>query len=204
MVVAVVDYGAGNITSVVQALEHCGAGARVAGCAGALTEADAIVIPGVGHFGRTRSIDDEMRSAIHAAAGRGVPTLGICLGMQFLFEGSEEAPGLRGLGLFPGVCTHLRAVSSELKVPHVGWNTLDGLNGRSRLLAQVPTRPWLYFTHTFAAPVIADTTAVTSHGGTFSSVVERGGLAGVQAHAEKSGATGLRLLANFLAGARRG
>ncbi len=137
------------------------------------------------------------RSGRRSRAGR--PLLGICLGLQWLFDGSEEAPELPGLGVFGGRCF---ALSGDVKVPHVGWNTLDSTRRSSRLLDGLPREAFAYFTHSFAAPVVAETTAVTKHGVRFASVVERGRVAAVQFHPEKSGTTGLRLLANFLAMAK--
>jgi glutamine amidotransferase len=138
---------------------------------------------------------------VREAIGRGVPLLGICLGLQWLFDGSEEAPGIPGLGLMTGRCFRL---TGAVKVPHVGWNTLDRTGRPSRLLDGVPASASAYFTHSFAAPVGDDAVATTTHGTPFASVVERGRTFGVQFHPEKSGTTGLRILANFLAIVRAG
>jgi glutamine amidotransferase len=199
MTMAVLDYGAGNVTSVIKALSVVGASPRVATSGSDLLAADSIVVPGVGHFGATRSIDEAARAAVVAAIDRGVPVLGICLGLHWLFDGSDEAPDAAGLGVFSGRCFALAARPERAaKVPHVGWNTLD-LNSRSgRILDGLPPGSTAYFTHSYAAPVVADTSATTAHGSVFSSVVERGRVAGVQFHPEKSGTTGLRVLANFL------
>jgi glutamine amidotransferase len=163
------------------------AAADLAGAAG-------IVIPGVGHFGATRAIDASWRSAILAAVDRGVPLLGICLGMQFLFEGSEEAPGIAGLGLLRGRCELL---PSSVKVPHAGWNTLKLTRG-STLLESVPDGAYVYFTHSFAAPLTPDAIAVAEHGTAFAAAVERGRVSGVQFHPEKSSDAGLRILRSFV------
>ena len=201
MDVVLLDYGAGNLASVVKALTATGATPRVAAAPADLTSAAAIVIPGVGHFEATTAIDGARLAAIRRALDRGVPLLGICLGLQLLFEGSDEAPHVSGLGILPGRCFHL-GVGGSLKVPHVGWNSLDRTDRPSRLLDGIPTGATAYFTHSFAAPVVAETSATTTHGAAFSSVVERGLVFGAQFHPEKSGGTGLRVLANFLGIAR--
>src|SRR5262249_35268962 len=157
--------------------------------------AEAIVVPGVGHFGATRDIDALLRGAIAAAIDRGRPVLGVCLGLQFLFEGSEEAPDLRGLGVFPGRCVLLQG---RVKVPHVGWNTIARRRD-STLLTGVGDAAYVYFTHSYAAPAAEDCIAASTHGSTFAAVVERGRVFGVQFHPEKSGEDGLRILRNFVA-----
>jgi glutamine amidotransferase len=199
MMTALVDYGAGNLTSVVKALDACGTDVRIVSSAGSLHDAGAIVIPGVGHFSRTATLDHTWRDAIRARLGAGVPVLGICLGMQWLFEGSEESPDLAGFGAFAGRCQRL---DGPVKVPHVGWNSLELTGRASRLLAGVPPGAYAYFSHTFAVPIADETVATTTHGGRFSSVVERDGITGAQCHPEKSAETGLKMLANFLAMAR--
>lgn len=199
MITALVDYGAGNLTSVVKALDACGTEVRIAASAAGLSDAGAIVIPGVGHFGRTATLDVTWRDAIRARLGAGVPVLGICLGMQWLFEGSDESPALAGFGAFAGRC---RRIDGAVKVPHVGWNTLDLTGRASRLLTGVPEGAYAYFSHTFAVPMANETVATTTHGERFTSVVERDGIAGAQFHPEKSADTGLKMLANFLAMAR--
>ena len=199
MIVAIVDYGAGNLASVRRALAVCGATPVLASSPDALDTAEAIVVPGVGHFQATRPLDDRWRHALHARLAASVPLLGICLGMQWLFEGSEEAPELRGLGLFPGRCFRL---SGDVKVPHVGWNSVEPARP-SRLLAGLGRDACAYFTHSFAAPTVEWATAITTHGVPFASAVERGVVFGAQFHPEKSGPIGLRLLGNFLDVARK-
>lgn len=199
MTVALVDYRAGNLTSVAKGLTASGATVRIAQSPTELQDASAIVIPGVGHFSATRALDARWREALLHAIDAGRPLLGICLGLQWLFEGSDEMPDQPGLGVFPGRCFELRG---DVKVPHVGWNTLARTAQPSRLLDGLPADASAYFTHSFAAPLAPETSATTTHGMEFASVVERGRVAGVQFHPEKSGATGLRLLANFLAIAR--
>jgi imidazole glycerol-phosphate synthase subunit HisH len=196
MTLALIDYGAGNLTSVIKGLQAVGAEVRVVDSVAGIDGHHALVIPGVGNFGVTSSLDAAWQGAIGAAIDRGVPVLGICLGLQWFFEGSDEAPGQAGLGLMPGRCFRL---SGPVKVPHVGWNTLDVSERSSRLLAGLPPDSSAYFTHSYAAPVGPDTVAVTTHGVPFAAAIERGRTFGVQFHPEKSGRTGLRVLENFLA-----
>ncbi len=193
-VVALVDYGAGNLASVRKALAHLGAAVRDARTPADLDGAAAILVPGVGHFQATVALDEPWRRAVGALVANGVPLVGICLGMQWLFEGSAEAPEVPGLGLLPGRAARL---DGDVKVPHVGWNAL-AIARTSWLLAGVPDGAQAYFTHSYAAPVTADCAATTTHGVTFASAVERNGVAGVQFHPEKSGDAGLRILRNFL------
>jgi glutamine amidotransferase len=197
MRVTVIDYKAGNLTSVLKALRHLGAEAIVTdGDLAPIESAERIVLPGVGHFAATERLDATgLTPAIRAAIARGVPFLGICVGMQWLFAGSSEAPEQPGLGHFAESCAHFS--ESTEKVPHVGWNSLD-VRPRSRLLAGVEPGEYVYFTHSYKAPVTADTAAVTQYIEPFAAAVERGNVMGVQFHPEKSGATGLKILGNFL------
>jgi len=191
-VIALIDYRAGNLTSVKKALAAIGADVCVPDAPGGLAAADGIIVPGVGHFGATRALDQPWIDAILTRVRQGRPLFGICLGMQWLFEGSEEAPELAGLGLLPGRCYRLgsnsnrRSTSSnqQLKVPHVGWNSL-AIRREGGLLDGVPTGSQVYFTHSY-------------HGDTFAAVVQRGHIGGVQFHPEKSGEVGLRILRNFV------
>jgi glutamine amidotransferase len=192
-VIALLDYGAGNLTSVRKAFAALGAEISTPSTPEDLAGAAGIVVPGVGHFDRTSAIDAAWRSAIAARVADGVPLLGICLGLQWLFAGSAEAPDLKGLEVFEPSCTLLRAP----KVPHVGWNSLH-FPRPSRLMAGVPDRAQVYFTHSYAAPLVADTVAVTNYGAPFSAAVERDTIAAVQFHPEKSGDVGLRILRNWL------
>lgn len=196
--VALIDYGAGNLTSVRKALSAVGARFSTPDAPAALDNADGIVVPGVGHFGATASLSEPWRASIRAALGRGVPLLGICLGLQWLFESSDEAPGARGLAVIGGSCRKLPAV---VKVPHVGWNALEIVRP-SRLLEGIAEGTQVYFTHAYAAPLAPQTVASTTHGIAFSAAVEAGRIFGVQFHPEKSGDAGLRVLRNFLALAR--
>jgi len=155
------------------------------------------VLPGVGHFAATERLDATgLTPAIRAAIVRGVPFLGICVGMQWLYSGSTEAPRQPGFGHFAEGCTRFPEASE--KVPHVGWNSLDVRVG-SRLLAGVEPREFVYFTHSYKAPVTTGTAAVTDYIEPFAAAVERANVMGVQFHPEKSGATGLKVLRNFLA-----
>jgi glutamine amidotransferase len=194
--VAIVNYGAGNLTSVRQAVVAAGGSARLAASPDQVAAAALLVIPGVGHFEVAASaLDTGWQRAIHAHLDRGGLLLGICLGMQWLFEGSDEAPGARGLGAFRGRCARL---DGPVKVPHVGWNTLDVARDPSRLLRGVAPGAFVYFTHTYAAPPGPDTVATTTHGLRFSSAVESGRVFGTQFHPEKSGDVGLALLRNVI------
>ena len=197
MRVTVIDYKAGNLTSVLKTLRHLGAEPVVTDGDLSLVEAaERIVLPGVGHFAATERLDRAgLTGAIRAAIARGVPFLGICVGMQWLYAGSTEAPQQAGLECFAESCTRF-AESSE-KVPHVGWNSLD-VRAESRLLKGVEPGEFVYFTHSYKGPVTADTAAVTHYIEPFAATVERGNVMGVQFHPEKSGATGLKILRNFL------
>lgn len=196
------DYGAGNLASVRKGLAAAGAEVFVPRVPGDLTQASGVVVPGVGHFAATAALDEGWRAAVLDGVSAGRPLLGICLGMQWLFEGSDEAPGVPGLGLLAGICFRLE-VDRPLKVPHVGWNRLLATRA-SRLLDGVADGAYAYFTHAYAAPVTLDAVARAEHGRTFGAAVERGRVVGAQFHPEKSGTAGVRMLENFvrLAGAR--
>jgi len=197
MRVTVIDYKAGNLTSVLKALRHLGAEPVVTdGDLKLVESAERIVLPGVGHFQATERLDATgLTGAIRAAVARGVPFLGICVGMQWLYAGSTEAPQQPGLGCFAESCT--RFPEAQEKVPHVGWNSLEVRPG-SRLFAGVEPGEYVYFTHSYKGPVTVDTAAVTNYIEPFAAAVERGNVMGVQFHPEKSGATGLKILSNFL------
>ena len=197
MRVTVIDYKAGNLTSVLKALRHLGAEVEVTDSDLAMVgRAERIVLPGVGHFQATERLDKTgLTGAIRSAIARGVPFLGICVGMQWLYAGSTEAPGQPGLGHFAESCA--RFPEGSEKVPHVGWNSLEVRTG-SRLLAGVEPGEFVYFTHSYKAPVSEDSAAVTTYIEPFASAVERANVFGVQFHPEKSGETGLKILRNFL------
>lgn len=201
--IAVIDYKAGNLTSVVKALRYLGANnIHVTQEPGDVRRASKIVLPGVGHFRSTELLHTlGLTDAVRAAAGEGTPFLGICVGLQWLYQGSTEAPETAGLGHFAGRCERFPAQfdGAELKSPHVGWNSLEAIREDSRLLAGVAPGAFVYYTHSWRAPVSADTAATTLYGGAFTGAVERGNVMGVQFHPEKSGDTGLQVLKNFLA-----
>ncbi len=193
--IALIDYGAGNLTSVRKALTAVGAAFETPAAPADLARVDGIVIPGVGHFGATRAIDTAWRTAIlDAVRERRVPLLGICLGLQYLFEGSDEAPDAPGLGLLKGRC---RVLPPTVKVPHVGWNALS-TRQKSSILDGVKDGTQVYFTHSYAPPITRAAVATTEHGVRFASAVEQDRIYGVQFHPEKSGDTGLQILRSFV------
>jgi imidazole glycerol-phosphate synthase subunit HisH len=202
--IVIVDYGAGNLSSVRKAFDHLGAEVTITGQSSTIDAADKIVLPGVGHFSALSALNVAGRSgALLKSILAGKPFLGICLGMQWLFDGSEEAPDFAGAGLLPGRCRHFPA---QVKSPHVGWNSLSlsGTSevgklgsGKSRLLRHLQPDSYVYFTHSFHAPVTEATSATTEYGLPFSAAVERDNVFGVQFHPEKSGMAGLLILKNF-------
>jgi len=209
MRVTVIDYKAGNLTSVLKALRHLGAETVVTDSDLSLVEsAERIVLPGVGHFAATERLDSTgLTGAIRAAVARGVPFLGICVGMQWLLEGSDEAPNQPGLGHFLGKCE--RFPSGSLKVPHVGWNSIDTTMVGPTLFRGMKRIEYVYFTHSYYVPfgtlireddgelygvAAADTEYIVG----FAAAVEWGNVFGVQFHPEKSGEAGLKVLRNFL------
>jgi len=202
--IALIDYGAGNLTSVRKALAALGADVHVPGAPDELAEASGVIVPGVGNFKATAAITGAWREAIIGVVSNGRPLLGICLGLQWLFEGSTEAPDCPGLGLMGGQCDRLPSIipdsageSQTLKIPHVGWNALH-FPRRSALFEDINEGAQVYFTHSYAAPATHDAAAVTSYGISFAAGVERGQVFGVQFHPEKSGDVGLQVLKNFL------
>ena len=206
--IALIDYGAGNLTSVRKALTALGAEYDTPASPRELGRFSAVIVPGVGNFAATAALVGPWREAIGDAVRGGTPLFGICLGMQWLFEGSDEAPEVAGLGVLPGRVTRLHGDAGQrLKIPHVGWNALAfrGRNGtapHSRLLRGLSTGAHVYFTHSYAAPVTDACVAETSHAETFASVVERDNMFGVQFHPEKSSEAGLQIIRNFLDVAR--
>jgi len=197
-VIALIDYGAGNLTSVKKALAAIGADVVVPSQPGELESAHGVIVPGVGHFGATRALEGAWTEAIVQRIGEGRPVLGICLGMQWLFEGSDEAPDVPGLGILAGRSYRLGLRADQMiKVPHVGWNSL-AITREASIIDGVAPNSQVYFTHSFVVPVTGDTVAVTEHGDTFAAVVQHGQIAGVQFHPEKSGDVGLRILRNFV------
>lgn len=195
-VIALIDYGAGNLTSVRRGFAAAGAGLVTPTMPADLDSCGGIVVPGVGHFSATRALDEPWRDAIRRRIEAGVPLLGICLGMQWLFDGSDEAPDVPGLSLLRGSCSRISA-ERPLKVPHVGWNSLAILRASS-MLEGIGEDTYAYFTHGFAAPVTADCTATSTHGHAFAAAVQREQVMGIQFHPEKSAGAGIRMLRNFV------
>lgn len=196
MRVTVIDYKAGNLTSVLKALHHLGAETEVTDDPSLVEVAECLVLPGVGHFAATERLDTTgITTAVRNAIARRVPFLGICVGMQWLYAGSSEAPDQPGLGHFAEPC--VRFPEGHEKVPHVGWNSIEP-RPESRLLAGVKTGDYVYFTHSYKAPVTTDTAAIAHYIEPFAAAVERGNVMGVQFHPEKSDDTGLNILRNFL------
>jgi glutamine amidotransferase len=193
--IAIIDYKAGNLTSVKKAFDHLGAEMMVTADAEQVAKADKIVLPGVGHFAATQALDASgLRESVISSIERGVPFLGICVGMQWMLASSEEAPEVAGLALWPGECSRFPA---GVKSPHVGWNSLHLRNSASRLLRGVPSESFVYFSHSYRVPVLQATAAECEYGGGFSAAVEQDNLFGVQFHPEKSGTVGLTILQNF-------
>jgi len=195
-VIAIVDYGAGNLTSVVKALQHLAQECVVTNDPDIVGRAAKWIIPGVGNFKATAPLaNGKLGAVVREGVAQGRPLLGICLGLQWMFEGSTEAPELTGLGTFAGKCTRF---TECVKSPHVGWDSIANC-GDSRLLAGIPSGAYVYFTHSYRAPVCADTVATCTYEEPFTAVAERGGLFGVQFHPEKSGDVGLQILESFCA-----
>ena len=192
--IAIVDYGAGNLVSVKKALDWLQRECVITSDPEQVEKASKIVLPGVGHFASTQSLTRTgLRNSIQTGINRGVPFLGICVGMQWMFAGSEESPETVGLSLLEGACERFPAT---VKSPHVGWNSIE-TRSSSRLFRGVPSSSFVYFTHSFRAPLTEDTVACCEYGGNFAAAVERENLFGVQFHPEKSGETGLKMLENF-------
>jgi imidazole glycerol-phosphate synthase subunit HisH len=195
-VITIFDYGAGNLRSVQNTLDEIGAGYELVRDAAGLERATKIILPGVGHFGQMLRALDEMnvRSTLVARIRAGVPFLGICLGLQGLFDSSEEAPGQPGLGIFPGA---VKRFGNTARVPHMGWNQLD-LVRPSKLLAGLPLRPHVYFAHSYFVPVVPQAAATCTYSEPYTAVLESDNVFGVQCHPEKSGPLGLAMVANFV------
>jgi len=196
--VIVVDYGMGNLRSVSKALENVGAAARVSNDPAEVSGAERLVLPGVGAFGRAASNLEEggLKDAVKDFLRSGRPFLGICLGLQLLFESSEEDRGVEGLGIFRGTC---RRFAEDLRVPHMGWNTLEWAEGNG-LRGGLPDEPYVYFVHSYyVEPADEGIIAARTHYGVgFTSAVRRGPVVGVQFHPEKSQDVGLAFLTNWV------
>jgi imidazole glycerol phosphate synthase glutamine amidotransferase subunit len=198
--ISILDYGAGNLRSVQNTLAEIGAEYELVRDATALGRATKIILPGVGHFGQMMRALDQMqvRVALMERVRAGVPFLGICLGLQALFESSEEAPEERGLGLFRG---QIQRFSANARVPHMGWNEIEpgaGTHNGAKLLANLAPHPYLYFAHSYYAPVIDATAATCNYTVPYTAVLETKNIFGVQFHPEKSGPVGLRIVRNFV------
>jgi glutamine amidotransferase len=202
--IAVLDYGIGNLASAHRALVHLGAPARLVADPTEAEDAAAVVLPGVGAFGRCAAALEEsgLGAVARRAIDRKLPFLGICVGLQLLYEGSEEAPGVPGLGALAGT---VRRLPPGTKCPQIQWNPLRQQGPRrSAILAGLPEDPWMYFVHSYAAPIGEETVAICDYGGPVAAAIERGPIWGTQFHPEKSGALGLAVLANFVARAGAG
>jgi glutamine amidotransferase len=198
--VAVLDYGIGNLRSAQKGLERVGADARLTADPAVIADAAGVVLPGVGAFGRCA---EELRAAgleplVHEAVASGRPFLGICIGMQLLYDGSDESPGVAGLGVLAG---KIQLLPDGVKRPQMQWNRLD-LRRPTPLLEGLDPSPWMYFVHSYVAVDGPEVVATCDYGGPVTALVERDNVAACQFHPEKSGANGLRLLANFVTGLR--
>ena len=198
MKIAIIDYGMGNLHSAAKALEKVGAQVAVTRDPELVRQADKVVLPGVGAFGDCMKNLNErgLAPVIHEVIAAGKPFLGICVGLQMLFEGSEEDPGVAGLGIFKGLVRKI--IAPGLKVPHMGWNSL-AFQATSPLFQGLPPAAYVYFVHSFHAVPTDESciTAVTNYGGQVTAAVGRGLVQAVQFHPEKSSAVGLKILANF-------
>ena len=192
----VVDYGAGNLRSVQNTLDELDARYEVTNKPDVIRRAKKIILPGVGHFGQMMRAMDELglREPIREKILAGVPFLGICIGLQCLFEASEESPGSQGLAVFPG---SIKRFVGEARIPHMGWNSLSRVKP-SRLLEGLEEQPFTYFAHSFYAPVLSATAATCEYINPYSAALEQDNIYAVQFHPEKSGRTGLRVVDNFL------
>ena len=194
--ITILDYGAGNLRSVQNTLDEIGAEYELVRDATTLGRATKIILPGVGHFGQMMRALDQMqvRDALLERIRAGIPFLGICLGLQALFESSEEAPHERGLGLFQG---KIQRFSVGVRVPHMGWDEIEARNA-AKLLANLTPHPYLYFAHSYFAPVNDATAATCTYTVPYTAVLETKNIFGVQFHPEKSGPLGLKIVRNFV------
>jgi imidazole glycerol phosphate synthase glutamine amidotransferase subunit len=195
-VISIFDYGAGNLRSVQNTLGAIGAEYELIRDAEGLRRATRLILPGVGHFGQMMRALDEMRvrTALLETLRAGVPFLGICLGLQALFASSEEAPEERGLGLFEG---QVRRFQGDMRIPHMGWDQLERVRP-ARLLEGTGDKPFVYFAHSYYAPVVPATAAICEYSVPYTAVLERDNIYGVQCHPEKSGELGLKIVRNFV------
>jgi len=195
-VITLLDYGAGNVGSVLKAIEYLGRSASIADSALSLARAEMLIFPGQGHFGAVMNALEERRmlEPLLDFIKGGKPFLGICLGLQILYEASDEAPGTPGLGVLPGCVARFQGV---FKVPHVGWSKLE-VRQPGRLFHGVADQSFVYYCHSYFCPLTEQTSAVTDYGQTFAAGVEADNIFAVQFHPEKSGEIGLRILRNFI------
>jgi len=195
-VTTIVDYGAGNLRSVQNTLDELGAEYVVTNQPQTVQEADKLLLPGVGHFGQMITALDRLRlrDPILDQIRAGVPMLGICLGLQSLFESSEESPDSPGLGLFPGT---VKRFTGNIRIPHMGWNSLSPVR-QTRLLKGLTNEPYAYFAHSFYVPVMDATAATCTYALPYTAILEHENIFGVQFHPEKSGPVGLQIVKNFL------
>ena len=196
MKATIVDYGAGNLRSVQNTLDELGADYGTTNNPDVVRKAGKIILPGVGHFGQMmRALDElHLREPVADKIRIGTPFLGICIGLQCLFEGSEESPGSRGLAIFPGV---VQRFSGDARIPHMGWDSLTRLR-HSRLLNSLGDEPYTYFAHSYYVPVVDATAATCRCLVPYSAVIQQDNIHAVQFHPEKSGAVGLRVVKNFM------
>jgi glutamine amidotransferase len=193
-VITLVDYHAGNLASVRKAFEHLGCDVVITEDPDVVRRARHVVVPGVGHFAATEQLSRAgLTDAVRESITQGANFLGICVGMQWMFAGSTEAPEVKGLGVLGGM---IEKFPAGAKVPHVGWNQIER-RCSSRILEGIDSPSFVYYTHSYRAPVVNETVGVTSYGNEFSGVVEKGNLFGIQFHPEKSGPAGLKMLENF-------
>jgi glutamine amidotransferase len=200
--IVVIDYGAGNVKSVCNALDRLDALYEISGDSKVVAQAEKVIFPGVGAAGATMAVLRE-RGLDEAIRGLRVPVLGICLGMQLLFEKSEEGD-TKGLGILPGVVKKFNAiqrweaVSTTLKIPQIGWNLVKFADSKSPLIKDIPDESYFYFVHSYAAPLCEFTTGVAFYGQPFTAMIQKDNFFGTQFHPEKSGDVGQQLLGNFL------
>jgi len=194
--ITIFDYGAGNLRSVENTLGELGCPYELVRDAAGLERAGKIILPGVGHYGQMMRALDELgvRKALLGRIAAGVPFLGICLGLQALFERSEEAPEARGLGVYAG---EVRRFPVDARVPHMGWNQLEARR-ESKLLAGLGEQPYVYFAHSYYVPDSALAAAVCTYELPYTALLEKDNVFGVQFHPEKSGAVGLRIVKNYV------
>jgi glutamine amidotransferase len=194
--IAIFDYGAGNLQSVRNTLDAIGASYQLTSDSAGLRRASKIILPGVGHFGQTmRALDDlGVRETLVECIRTGIPFFGICLGLQALFTSSEEAPEERGLGIFEGTVARFQG---RERIPHMGWNQVQPIR-ETRLLQGASDSPFLYFAHSYYCPVVAATAAICDYIVPYTAVLEQGNVFGVQFHPEKSGEIGQNIVRNFI------